>query len=248
MTKLLGLVGSDLARSPSALIHNYLFKKNGIDAVYRAFQLDASEFSERFPVLVQRAFGLNVTMPFKEDAARHLRELVGEAKLLGAVNTVKEGDGYNTDYLAVRELLKEKGIRPKTCLLIGAGGAAKAASLALINMGCQLNIYDRTPERARAFAEQLSSLGYTASVVGNLAEADLVVNAVPVFFPLSYRPRVYIDFSYLRDASLGSEINIGGDEILVRQAIKSDLIWFNKINADEKEVLQFARKLIRRSL
>jgi len=248
MTKLLGLVGSDLARSPSPLIHNHLFKKNGVDAVYRAFQLDASEFSERFPALVQRAFGLNVTMPFKEQATRYLRELIGEAKLLRSVNTVKEGDGYNTDYLAVRELLKEKGIRSKSCLIIGAGGAAKAAAFALIDMRCRLSIYDRTPERARAFAEQLSSLGYAVSIVGDLVTADLVVNAVPVFFPLSYRPRFYIDFSYLRSANLGSEINIGGDEILVRQAIKSDLIWFDKIDPDEKEVLEFARKFIRRSL
>jgi len=142
----------------------------------------------------------------------------------------------------------------ETALVLGSGGAAKAALLALCELGYRCFVYDRNPARARSASQRFSRFGCSAiegpSELARLVRegVEIAVNATPVFWDLPSNPRVYVDFSYHRRAALGSEVNIGGDEILVRQAMMADRIWFgNAVEAvKEEEVLEYARKFIRR--
>ena len=140
--------------------------------------------------------GANVTIPHKEAAIRHLDKIDTWASSIGAVNTiVKDGSnmiGHNTDAYGFMTSLKEKaGFDPKgsTALLLGAGGAARAAAFALAQEGvASLTIANRTLGRAQSLAGEVSHDAGSVSAVAicdpALAAAirgsDLIVNATSI--------------------------------------------------------------------
>jgi shikimate dehydrogenase len=116
--------------------------------------------------------GANVTIPHKGAVIPHLHEVDEDARLAEAVNTITVDDGrlrgYNTDVEGVRGALVAVAgdtLAGEPALILGAGGAARAAALALTRLGCPLTIVNRTP----AAAERLAAL-MTAAVPG--AECD----------------------------------------------------------------------------
>ena len=158
-----------------------------LDWIYVAFPVAAGE--GRVAVDAMRAFrvqGLSVTMPHKADVAAAVDRLSHTAERLGAVNTVlwrsgalvgenTDGDGF-LDALRVDEGFEPEGRR---CLVLGAGGAARAVVLALGDAGAaEVVVVNRSPERAEA-AVALSSAA-RVGVPGDAGEADLIVNATPV--------------------------------------------------------------------
>ena len=182
-TQLFGLVGHPVGHSLSPLVHNRAFQVHGLDAAYLLFPTpDLEDFLsvlERLPVA-----GFSVTLPYKEAILRHLAWVDPLARRVGAVNTVVVRGGrllgYNTDYCAVlsalRGALKLSGAR---VLLLGAGGAARAAAFALADAGAQVFIWARRPEQAAGLAR---AVGGEAIERRQLArrEFNLVVNATPV--------------------------------------------------------------------
>jgi shikimate dehydrogenase len=140
--------------------------------------------------------GANVTIPHKESVRRHLDALDPWAETLGAVNTiVKQGDrliGHNTDaYGLLRALREQAGFQPlgRSVLLLGAGGAARAAAFGLCREGiASLTIANRTLERAVDLVTALGKAGPVLAAISmaveEIAEAvagvDLVVNATSV--------------------------------------------------------------------
>lgn len=196
----LGLVGRTLAHSLSPAIARVFFAQTGIDGDYCRFEIERDEEFDRFVACALREGplrGLNVTIPYKERAAALCDRLSEDAALTGAVNTlVKEGGtlrGENTDVEGF-----EKSLAPRlgtdlsgTAVVAGAGGAARAAVVALGRLGFrEVILFNRTARRAARLAEELSARCGVSIVVARdaseLAAAvresgvRLLVNATPV--------------------------------------------------------------------
>ena len=145
-------------------MHNAAFRHLGLDYVYLPFAVKPRSLPQALRALPELGIvGVNLTIPHKEQALDYLDELDAQARLIGAVNTVKvQGGklvGYNTDGRGfVRALRLEAGVDPagKAVCLLGAGGSARALAVALALAGIgRLTIMNRTLERAQTLAEHL---------------------------------------------------------------------------------------------
>jgi shikimate dehydrogenase len=187
MTVVAGVVGQPIAHSLSPLIHRAWIAAAGLDADYRAF---GPEDGAGFRALTDdlragRLRGLNVTAPFKA-AALALADAVSEtARLCGSANLLVLEDGRlradSTDGAGLLAALAEQApaldVRGRPVLILGAGGAARAAAAALKEAGAEVGVLNRTPARAGALAADLGVRVATPDAVG---EAALVVNALSV--------------------------------------------------------------------
>lgn len=189
MTDLYAVVGNPIAHSKSPLIHAAFARQTGQDLSYSALLAPLDGF-----VATTNAFradggkGLNVTVPFKQEAWQLATTLTERARLAQAVNTLKFEDGSilgdNTDGAGlVRDITLNLGfaIRGKKILLMGAGGAARGVVLPLLEQGPALfAIANRTPAKAHELGQQFLeygdiSTGDFASLAG--CHFDLVINA-----------------------------------------------------------------------
>ena len=254
-TKLLGVVGENIPYTLSPAIHNFSFQRLGINAVYLAFDIKRDKFCQTFPGLLNIAYGLNITIPYKEESMKYV-EVTEEAKEIKAINTIYNGKGYNTDYLAVLNLIREKVDRIDSCTVFGAGGAAKAAVFAVLKLGCRVDIINRSRERAERLVKEFSNLG-SISITSSCKEADVLINTTPDpnFIPdecVNKTKKLVVEFVYkpvktslISRAEMNGLKIINGLEILVRQAIEAEKIWFGK-SLDDIEVVNYlyARKLV----
>ncbi len=193
---IVGVIGSPVAHSLSPLLHNTAFAALGLDAIWRSFAFEIAPGQAAGALeAVRRAevTGLSVTMPHKADVAAMVDECSDVARRLGAVNCVLHRNGTlfgtNTDGEGfVSSLARGAGLAPegRRCVVIGAGGAARAVVLALAAAGAaQVAVVNRTPERAYEAAALADPVGTAVPLTdGAIAEAvtaaDLVVNATPV--------------------------------------------------------------------
>ncbi len=198
MTVRAGVAGQPIAQSLSPLIHTAWIRAAGLDADYRAFgPIDAAGFA----ALVAdgragRLRGLNVTAPFKEQALALADEVGAAARACGSANLLVFEDGRiradSTDGVGLMAALAEQApdfdVRGQPVVVLGAGGAARAAVAALIDAGAGVGVLNRTRDRAEALA---SDLGASVVETEALDRAALVINA------LSVAPD--IDVSRLRD-------------------------------------------------
>jgi len=126
--------------------------------------------------------GINVTAPFKQDAFARVNRLTPDAQLTGAVNLVvrsgEETVGYNTDVEGVLGAIRESGLPVSEALIVGAGGAARAAAVAALRLGCRTTITNRTLSKAEALAEALACQAVALADVPSLAP-DLIVYTIP---------------------------------------------------------------------
>lgn len=137
-----GIIGNPLGHSYSEGYFTDKFVREGIDAVYEPHAITTiDQVSE----LIDQLVGFNVTYPYKETILGYLSELDDTARSIGAVNVVKQGKGYNTDWLGFRDslcpLLTEQ---PHQALLLGTGGVSKAIQYALKNLGIAYTLVSRT--------------------------------------------------------------------------------------------------------
>ncbi|TDA67724.1 MAG: shikimate dehydrogenase [Clostridia bacterium] len=197
-TKLLGVLGYPVEHSLSPAMHNAALAGLGLDVVYLPLPVRPADLGRAVRGMQALGFiGANVTIPHKEAALTLADELGAEARLIGAVNTLvfRGGKilGHNTDAAGfLLSLREEADFDPagKTCLILGAGGAARAVAVALVQAGSRaVYIANRTRERAAELASGLQrDLGVPARALsieeGELApvleQADLVVQASPV--------------------------------------------------------------------
>lgn len=189
-TLLYGLLGNPVGHSLGPWLHNRVFRHLRIDAVYVPLE------SARPDALVaslprRRLRGLSVTAPFKEEAARACHSLDDAARATGAVNTVLfdahgQVRGCNTDVHGVRAAFAEAGLtqaprKTSKAAVLGTGGGARAAVVALQEMGFQVTVLGRSLDPIRSFARergvQLASL--RADVLRTL-DPLAVVHATPV--------------------------------------------------------------------
>lgn len=176
------VIGDPVAHSKSPLMHGHWLEQLGIAAEYRAHRV-ASEDLETY-LLTRRHDpdwrGCNVTIPHKSAVVPHLSALGPDARSIGAVNTiVPQGEGtllgVNTD--AHGALFALAGVEAEHGVVIGAGGAARAALFALKVMGVpKVTVVNRDMIRARAALDDLEVDGRVVPLGTSLA-ADLLVNA-----------------------------------------------------------------------
>lgn len=200
-TRLVGVIGSPVAHSLSPLLHDAAFAALGLGDTWRSVAFEVAPGQAVGALAAMRRAdirGLSVTMPHKADVAALVDDCSEVARRLGAVNCIVNTDGVlfgtNTDGEGfVASLARGAAFTPaeKRCLVIGAGGAARAVVLALVEAGAsEVAVFNRTPDRATAAAALAGAVGsvVTAGTGGDgahslaevVASADLVVNATPV--------------------------------------------------------------------
>jgi shikimate dehydrogenase len=252
-TSVYGVVGHPVSHSRSPAMHNAAFAHLGMDAVYVALPVGPDRIEDALrgahALGVQ---GLNVTVPHKQRAAALCLALDHVAEEVGAANTLRrssEGwEGFNTDAPACVTLLEAAGAaKGGRALLVGAGGAARAAAWALLRLGIRLRIAARRSEAAVDLAEGMSGAfgGPRAEPVAwadlgvEAAAADVVVNATSVGLPghearlpglRLRRGQVALDFVYgetdfARAAREAGARLVSGEEILVRQGALAFTLW-----------------------
>lgn len=197
MTRLVGIFGHPLAHSISPAFQQAAFDHYSLPVRYHAWPTPPDLLGDEVRKLRGEEYlGANVTVPHKELVAAHLDQIEPWARTIGAVNTiVKEGDslvGYNTDAFGFVRSLKERGgfdPKDKRVLILGAGGAARAAAFGLSKESvASITIANRTAERARSLAADLEDAiaevagvaMEAASLEEVTARADLIVNATSV--------------------------------------------------------------------
>jgi len=180
-----------IAKKPTRLsleMHNAGFRELGLPFFYVAF--DTEDTAQALSAMRSLGFrGLSLSIPHKEKAIAFLDSLDERAQQIGAVNTViNDGNklsGFNTDWIGIREALKESKIDllGKNILLYGAGGAARAAILALKELSVgQVILCNRTPERAEKLAKEFGLPSIKENEISSTLanEFHLLVNSTPI--------------------------------------------------------------------
>jgi shikimate dehydrogenase len=163
MTIVLGIFGDPVAHSKSPRMWNAAIDSLGLDARYLPFHVKRGTVREA--LVGMRALGIrgvNVTLPHKEDVLSHLDVVDDAARFIGAVNTIRLEDGrlegFNTDAPGlVRSLVEgEAKVRGARALVLGAGGAARAAVVGIAQEGAaSIHVAARRPEAAEALVHAL---------------------------------------------------------------------------------------------
>jgi shikimate dehydrogenase len=186
-TTVVGVIGDPVAHSLSPLLHNTAFAVMGLDWVSVGFRVQAGHAGDALAGAGALGIrGLSVTMPHKESVA----ELVGQrsalSELLGAVNCVVRTEdvwvGHNTDGPGFVSSLRRNGHDPEGmhCLVVGAGGAARAVVAGLAGAGAaEVVVVNRSPERAASAAALAGPVGRVGRE-SDASSSDLVVNATPL--------------------------------------------------------------------
>ena len=197
-TRLAAVVANPIKHSISPFIHNSAFEATNTNGVYLAWEVDATELAETVANIRRyQMYGINLSMPYKEQVIPYLDQLSEEACLIGAVNTVvnREGTliGYNTDGKGFFKSLPSFKISGKRMVLLGAGGAAKAIlAQAILDGVSQISVFVRfsSMEKTRPYLEKIqNATGFRVDLFAledvqdlqdSITQADLLVNATSV--------------------------------------------------------------------
>ena len=175
--KRFGLIGHPVAGSLSPKLFEAAYGGR-----YPYDLIEGAEFGASWQRFLDDYDGINITAPFKQDAFHTVDVLSDDARLCGAVNlAVKTPDGilgYNTDVDGVVLAVRETGLPVSDALVVGCGGAGRAAAVAALRLGCRVTLANRTPARAAALAEDLGCDWIPADDLSALSP-DLVIYTVP---------------------------------------------------------------------
>ncbi|MCL5005798.1 MAG: shikimate dehydrogenase [Acidobacteria bacterium] len=244
-TELFGVVGTKASMSLSPVMQNIAFQAKRVNALYLPCQTEHLRDFLNFARSLGFA-GFSVTMPFKRSILRKLTWVDPLAAEIGACNTVaiRHGKwmGWNTDSAAVIEVLtKRLRLEGSRILILGAGGAARAAAYALRAKNAQILIAARREAAARSLARCVGAQAIPWDSADGL-DVDAVINATPVGMPpytevspidlARLRTRVVFDMVYypletrfLSDARGRGLVTISGIEMLVAQGARQFEIW-----------------------
>lgn len=205
-TRLAAVVANPIKHSISPFIHNSAFEATNTNGVYLAWEVDEAELAETVANIRRyQMYGINLSMPYKEQVIPYLDQLSEEACLIGAVNTVvnRKGTliGYNTDGKGFFKSLPSFKISKKRLVLLGAGGAAKAIlAQAILDGVSQLSVFVRSSsmEKTRPYLEKIqNATGFRVDLFAledvqnlqdSITQADLLVNATSVGMDGSSQP------------------------------------------------------------
>jgi shikimate dehydrogenase len=220
-TKLYGLLGKTLSHSISPSLHNNGFRDLDLNAIYLMLETKEANLEEYINSLKNLGFsGWNVTIPYKESIIPYLNGFSSLARAAGAVNTVlnRRGrlTGYNTDVIGFQRQVEESGFKSKEkkAVVIGAGGAARAAIAALIQLDlADITIVNRTAanaeELAKLFREENPKQNFDFCSLDEqeysepVNEADIIVDTTPVgMYSSDIKMKTVINTNYFHEGQL----------------------------------------------
>ncbi len=168
-----GIIGYPLLHSFSAKYFNEKFAKESICAEYSLYPVQIGNLKLEIGNLMDSLDGFNVTLPYKQAVIPFLDRLDETAEAIGAVNVVHRRVGYNTDCIgfmeSIRPLLRDYD---RKALVLGTGGASKAACYGLKKLGITPTLVSRTPKAGQ--------LGYKDLTDAVMAEHTIIVNCTPL--------------------------------------------------------------------
>jgi 3-dehydroquinate dehydratase/shikimate dehydrogenase len=257
-TRVYGVAGNPIKHSLSPLMMNTAFHRETVNAVYLALQ--TSKLSDLLTLVRELPLsGLSVTMPLKQEVLKHLENMDPISAQIGACNTIVRAHdgklyGFNTDVGGIlRPLEKRISLTGAKVLVLGAGGAARAAVFGLVDKGAEVLILNRTPQTAQKLAREAKAKTIRRELVAK-TNFDLIVNATAVgmhgvkpqhileakeinarlVFDLVYNP---VDTPFLRMARQKGIPAVTGVEMFVQQGARQFEIWTGK-RAPEEEMLR----------
>lgn len=254
----LAVIGRDVSQSASPPIHNFIARNLGKDITYERISVPEERFETEIESLLSEYDGLNVTIPYKLSIMPKLKEICGDALSFGAVNTVLTAtrQGFNTDGLGFSYMLKSNGIdvNGKSVLVLGAGGAGRSAVKKLLDAGAEVEIYNRTFEKALALENEFK--GVKAVEMLTAKPRYLIINATgvgmhesvgqsPVSKDIIDGCRAAVDLIYqplqsefLRIAEKAGKKTVNGYAMLFYQAYYADCIFLGiKPNEEQATAL-----------
>lgn len=240
--KYYAVFGKPILHSRSPQLFNSTFAADGIDACYtRVRALNGKDVVDIIRNL--NISGANITTPFKEEVMPFLNYISDDAKQIGGVNTIINNDGkllgYNTDHFGVTRSLVEAGFNLKdlTCLVLGAGPAARAAVYGLVNSGAKVAIANRTFSKAQQIAQdfncQAIEIDKIHSIIGtfSVVVSTILPDANPINEVALPARLTILDANY-RTSNFGTYAEafdckiISGKRWLINQAIESYKLYF----------------------
>lgn len=221
-SRIAGVLGWPVSHSRSPRLHNHWLERYAIDGAYIPLPVRPESFSSAVTALASLGFcGANVTVPHKEAALRVCDEVTSSARRIGAVNTLFFEEerilGDNTDaYGFIQNLLEESPQWDATAapaVILGAGGAARALCVALLDAGVpEIRVVNRTRERVDRLVDSLGQdTGAERLMIGVWGDwesvcdgANLLVNATSL--GMTGQPALEIDLASLPPAALVNDI------------------------------------------
>lgn len=264
-TKVYGVAGNPIRSSLSPIMMNTAFRRETVNAVYLALQTtkitDLVKLVHEIPIQ-----GLSITMPLKQDIMAHLERTDPLSARIGACNTVLRAQdgklyGFNTDVAGITgPLEKRMPIAGSKILVLGAGGAARAAVFGLREKGANVFIMNRTAETAQKLARQSGSKTIRKDALAKTS-FDVIINTTPVgmsgikatplldaqdlntklVFDLVYNP---LETPLIHLARRMSIPIISGIEMFVHQGARQFEIWTGK-PAPEEEMFRVVLHALR---
>jgi 3-dehydroquinate dehydratase/shikimate dehydrogenase len=266
-TKVYGVAGNPIRSSLSPLMMNTAFRRETVNAVYLALQ--TSKVDDLFKLAREVPLqGISVTMPLKQDVMSRLERTDPLSARIGAVNTILRAQdgkfyGFNTDVAGILGPLERRlQLANAKVLVLGAGGAARAAVFACRDKGAEVFILNRTPETAQQLAKQSGAKLIKREAVAK-THFDVIINATPTgmsgnktpsllsaedlnarfVFDLVYNP---LETPLLRMARQRNIAAISGVEMFVHQGARQFEIFTGK-PAPEEEMLRVVVHALRQA-
>lgn len=222
-----GLIGHPISHSQSPK----LFKEDIENSGHTYDLIETPNFDDAYNIFLEKYDAVNVTMPFKTLAFKKGIAANRETAIIGATNLLKKAGNtvncYNTDYLGVKSLLSDYILEKDSVLVIGCGGAGKAAALAAYDSGFCVSIANRTIETAKNWVEKnhFNDMQYYDLNNAPIIKNDIIIYTLPTLpekFPLiTLNGKIVIEANY-SSASLanhkGIDTYISGEEWLMEQA------------------------------
>lgn len=260
-TKLTAVFGNPIGQSLSPLLHNEIYRREGVDAVMLAFQ--SADIKKIISAMRALPIHLSaVTLPHKQAVIPLLDEIDPVAEKIGSVNTVVNTDGrlkgFNTDVVGIAAALKDVELAGKNVLTLGAGGVAQSICHHLQSRKANIYCYDGTFEKADAITKKFGGTALK-DVAAPKISFDVIINATPVgmvagpceglspiapalirrdavVFDLIYKPR---ETKLIQDAKARGARTISGIQMFLSQGVEQERLWLGR----EINVADYAKLL-----
>ena len=240
--KKFAVIGESLSHSFSPTLHKIIYQKLKINACYNKVEIAPKDLSN---FIIDNQFnGLNVTIPYKEKVIPALNQIDKPSQIIGAVNCLNGLKGFNTDWKGFLKSMEINNVElsGKNCLILGAGGAARAIAFALYKANVRsIKFKNRTQNRLKDITNWINVLFINNKDHG---KPDIIINCTPLgMYPRHNKipleainisnNQILIDTIYnplitnwLKEgAEKGAKI-ISGLDMLIAQALYSINIWF----------------------
>jgi 3-dehydroquinate dehydratase/shikimate dehydrogenase len=265
-TRIFGVAGNPISHSLSPLMHVAAFRRENVNAVM--LPLKVKTLDDLLTMIRDLPLdGVAVTMPLKQEVLPHLANMDPLTAKIGACNTLRTGSdgklyGFNTDVAGViRPLERRMRLKGARILVLGAGGAARAAVFGLVEQGADVTIVNRTHEKAVALARKAKAHVLKQAALAK-SRFDVIINTTPcgmtgikqqlpikesdlnasLVFDLVYTP---LETPLLKLAKARGLAVISGLEMFVQQGARQFEIWTGK-PAPESEMLHAVELELRR--